>query len=227
MTATRLLITIHRMTAPKILGPTTAPDKNYEVTGLTKTRKKSTSKSDIQELSALDPQINTPQSELEMPEAADMSRGSDRIRHPKQTRSGSVDQTPHSEYSERSEHSKRSGHSEHSGHTKSRSGKHINRTKSSVQPVSHGRPCVYILECKDGTLYTGWTNDFEKRFAAHSSGKGAKYTRGRGPLQPVYLEYLPDKIAATRREAAIKKLTRERKLALLKEATNSLNGNQR
>lgn len=216
MTATRLLITIHRMTAPKILGPTTAPDKNYEVTGLTKTRKKSISKSDIKKLSDLDPQTDTPRSELKIPEAADLSKDSDRIRHPKQTRSGSADQTPHSEYSERSERSGRSGR------TKSRSGKHLNRTESSVQPVSHGRPCVYILECKDGTLYTGWTNDFEKRFAAHSSGKGAKYTRGRGPLQPVYLEYLPDKIAAARREAAIKKLPRERKLALLKEATNSL-----
>ena len=66
-----------------------------------------------------------------------------------------------------------------------------------------------------------------KRFAAHSSGKGAKYTRGRGPLQPVYIEYLPDKITAARREAAIKKLPRERKIALLKEATNSLNSSPR
>ena len=86
---------------------------------------------------------------------------------------------------------------------------------------------VYLLRCSDGSLYTGWTNDFEKRFAAHSSGKGAKYTRGRGPLQPVYIEYLPDKITAARREAAIKKLPRERKIALLKEATNSLNSSPR
>lgn len=109
----------------------------------------------------------------------------------------------------------------------SRSGKHINHEKSSVQTACHGRPCVYILKCKDGTLYTGWTNDFEKRFAAHSSGRGAKYTRGRGPLQPVYIEYLPDKIAAARREAAIKKLPRKRKLALLSEPINSLNSSQR
>ena len=68
------------------------------------------------------------------------------------------------------------------------------------------RPCVYMLRCKGGSLYTGWTNDFEKRLAAHQSGKGAKYTRSHLPVEPVYLEYLPDKIAATRREAEIKKL---------------------
>lgn len=84
------------------------------------------------------------------------------------------------------------------------------------------RPCVYILKCGDGTLYTGWTNDFERRLKAHSEGKGAKYTRGRGPLTAVYLEYLPDKIAATRREAAIKKLTRPKKLALIASASNVL-----
>ena len=66
------------------------------------------------------------------------------------------------------------------------------------------RPCVYILRCKDGSLYTGWTNDFQKRLEAHNTGKGAKYTRGRGPVVPVYLEYLPDKISATKREAEIK-----------------------
>ena len=72
------------------------------------------------------------------------------------------------------------------------------------------RPCIYMLRCKDGSLYTGWTNDFEKRLAAHQSGKGAKYTRSHLPVEPVYLEYLPDKIAATRREAEIKKLTAEK-----------------
>ena len=58
------------------------------------------------------------------------------------------------------------------------------------------RPCVYMLRCKDGSLYTGWTNDFEKRLAAHQNGKGAKYTRSHLPVEPAYLEYLPDKIAA-------------------------------
>lgn len=74
---------------------------------------------------------------------------------------------------------------------------------------------VYMLRCKDGSLYTGWTNDLEHRLAMHSSGRGAKYTRGRGPLKLVYSEELPDKEAALRRECAIKKLRREQKLALL------------
>lgn len=64
---------------------------------------------------------------------------------------------------------------------------------------------VYMLRCKDGSLYTGWTNDLEHRLAMHSSGRGAKYTRGRGPLELVYSEELPDKEAALRRECAIKK----------------------
>lgn len=74
---------------------------------------------------------------------------------------------------------------------------------------------IYMLRCKDGSLYTGWTNDLEHRLAMHSSGRGAKYTRGRGPLELVYSEELPDKEAALRRECAIKKLRREQKLALL------------
>lgn len=74
---------------------------------------------------------------------------------------------------------------------------------------------VYMLRCKDGSLYTGWTNDLEHRLAMHNSGRGAKYTRGRGPLELVYSEELPDKEAALRRECAIKKLRRDQKLALL------------
>lgn len=74
---------------------------------------------------------------------------------------------------------------------------------------------VYMLRCKDGSLYTGWTNDLEHRLAMHNSGRGAKYTRGRGPLELVYSEELPDKEAALRRECVIKKLRREQKLALL------------
>ncbi len=71
---------------------------------------------------------------------------------------------------------------------------------------------VYILRCGDGTLYTGSTDNVEKRLAAHRAGKGAKYTRGRGPLELAYFERLPDKSAALRREYEIKHLTRQEKL---------------
>lgn len=73
---------------------------------------------------------------------------------------------------------------------------------------------VYILRCGDGTLYTGITDDMPKRLAAHRAGKGAKYTRGRWPLEQVYAEQVPDKSSALRRERAIKKLPRQKKLAL-------------
>ena len=73
---------------------------------------------------------------------------------------------------------------------------------------------VYMLRCKDGSLYTGWTNDLQHRLAAHTAGRGAKYTRGRGPLTLVYTEELADKETALKREAAIKKLTRIEKLTL-------------
>lgn len=76
---------------------------------------------------------------------------------------------------------------------------------------------VYILRCRDGTLYTGITNDVDRRAAAHNSGRGAKYTRGRGPVAVVYREECADKSAALRREYAIKRLTRAEKLALIAE----------
>ena len=75
---------------------------------------------------------------------------------------------------------------------------------------------VYILRCGDGTLYTGITTDLEKRFAVHGMGKGAKYTRGRGPLELVYRENCGNHSAALKREAAIKKLSREEKEKLIK-----------
>ena len=73
---------------------------------------------------------------------------------------------------------------------------------------------VYMLRCGDGTLYTGITDDVQRRLAVHRAGKGAKYTRGRGPLELAYTEELPDKSAALKREIAIKKLSRPEKLAL-------------
>ena len=75
---------------------------------------------------------------------------------------------------------------------------------------------LYILRCKDGSLYTGITTDVEKRLEAHRSGKGAKYTRGRGPLVLVYREECGDHSDALKREIEVKALTREEKLKLIK-----------
>ena len=74
---------------------------------------------------------------------------------------------------------------------------------------------VYILRCGDGTLYTGCTNDLPRRLRAHQSGRGAKYTRSRLPVELVYREAVPDRSAALRREAAIKRMDRRAKLALI------------
>lgn len=74
---------------------------------------------------------------------------------------------------------------------------------------------VYILRCGDGTLYTGVATDVDRRFSEHRRGRGAKYTRAHGAEAVVYRESCADKGAALRREAAIKKLTRAQKLALL------------
>jgi len=74
---------------------------------------------------------------------------------------------------------------------------------------------VYLLRCGDGTLYTGIALDVADRVARHQAGKGAKYTRGRGPVVLVYQEACGDRSAASRREAAIKRLSRKAKLALV------------
>lgn len=73
---------------------------------------------------------------------------------------------------------------------------------------------VYLLRCGDGSLYCGITDDVSRRLEAHAAGKGAKYTRGRGPLELVYREECESYSAALKREAAIKKLKRPEKLAL-------------
>lgn len=78
---------------------------------------------------------------------------------------------------------------------------------------------VYILRCSDDTLYTGWTNDLEKRIKAHSNGTGAKYTRGRGPVELVYFEEFDDKKDAMKREYEIKKYTRSKKEWLIKSSS--------
>lgn len=77
------------------------------------------------------------------------------------------------------------------------------------------RNYTYILKCGDGSLYTGWTNDISARLEQHRSGKGAKYTRGRGPLELVYLEVYDTKSEAMSREARIKHFSRQEKLQLL------------
>lgn len=75
---------------------------------------------------------------------------------------------------------------------------------------------VYLLCCRDGSLYTGITNDLPRRLASHRRGTGSHYVRTRLPIRVVYRERQPDRSAALKREAAIKKLTRREKLALIR-----------
>lgn len=83
---------------------------------------------------------------------------------------------------------------------------------------------TYLLRCADGTLYCGWTNDLEKRVAAHNAGAGAKYTKTRRPVKLAYYETFATKQEAMRREAEIKRLTRREKLALI-ETKKQMSGN--
>lgn len=76
---------------------------------------------------------------------------------------------------------------------------------------------LYILRCKDGSLYTGITTDVERRLEAHQKGKGAKYTRGRGPLELVYRETCGSHSDALRREREVKALPREQKMELIEK----------
>jgi len=77
---------------------------------------------------------------------------------------------------------------------------------------------IYILQCADGTFYTGWTMDLARRLRVHNSGCGARYTRGRRPVRLVYREEQPTRSAAQRREAAIRRLSRTDKLKLIERA---------
>lgn len=77
---------------------------------------------------------------------------------------------------------------------------------------------TYIVRCSDGSLYTGWTNDLEKRIRAHNEGKGAKYTKSRRPVELVYYEAFEKKEEAMSREWAIKQMSREEKKGLLDAA---------
>ena len=80
---------------------------------------------------------------------------------------------------------------------------------------------VYILRCKDDSLYTGWCIDLEKRLALHNSGKGAKYTRSKRPCKLVYYEEISNKSEALKREKAIKKLTKAKKEDLVRSFNKS------
>lgn len=78
-----------------------------------------------------------------------------------------------------------------------------------------GKNYIYIVECADGTLYTGWTNDLEKRTSAHNNGTASKYTRARTPVHMVYSEWFATREEAMSREAEIKRMTKAQKIKLI------------
>ena len=79
-----------------------------------------------------------------------------------------------------------------------------------------------MLECADGTYYTGWTTDPERRVKQHNKGIGARYTKTRRPVKLIYLEEQPDKVTALKRELAIKKLKRVQKSKLVEESSSTM-----
>jgi putative endonuclease len=83
-------------------------------------------------------------------------------------------------------------------------------------PLPKRLPCYcYIVECVDGSFYTGWTTNPEQRLQAHNAGRGSRYTRSRRPVRLVLLEHQADRISAMKRERAIKAMTRSRKMQLI------------
>ncbi len=89
-------------------------------------------------------------------------------------------------------------------------------TMSARRPVRKPRACCcYIVQCSDGSFYTGWAIDAEKRLRVHNAGRGARYTRARRPVELVYVEMQPDRTTAMKRERAIKRLTRAQKQKLI------------
>lgn len=76
-------------------------------------------------------------------------------------------------------------------------------------------PYTYLVQCADGSYYAGWTVDLEARVQAHNEGQGARYTRSRRPVRLAYWEFQPTRSAAQRREAALRRLSREQKVALV------------
>lgn len=81
-------------------------------------------------------------------------------------------------------------------------------------------PYVYMVECVDGSFYTGWAVDVDKRIAAHNAGRGARYTRMHGPVKLVYVEECASRAAALKREIAIKRLPRAKKLQLIDDQSS-------
>ena len=81
---------------------------------------------------------------------------------------------------------------------------------------------AYIVKCSDSTYYTGWTNNLERRVKMHSTGRGAKYTRSRGPVKLVYYEVFEEKSDALKREYEIKKMTRAKKILLIESMQTNL-----
>lgn len=86
---------------------------------------------------------------------------------------------------------------------------------------------VYIVECRDGSLYTGWTNHLQERIQAHNQGKGAKYTKSRRPVKLVHVECFATKEEAMRREYAIKQLPRRKKQMLIAAASQEPDQHER
>lgn len=86
---------------------------------------------------------------------------------------------------------------------------------------------MYVVQCADGTLYTGYTTDIERRIKTHNAGKGAKYTRPRLPVTLIYQESFPDKRAAMSAEALFKRKSREEKLTYIKHQQSKLNTEQK
>lgn len=91
----------------------------------------------------------------------------------------------------------------------------VGRNENSLRKEREDMNYTYILKCSDGSLYTGWTNDLERRVKVHNEGKGAKYTKSRRPVELVYYEEFLTKEEAMKREYAIKQLNRKKKDALI------------
>jgi putative endonuclease len=91
----------------------------------------------------------------------------------------------------------------------------IRKAAKPASAAQNATCCCYIVQCSDGSFYTGWAVDAERRLKAHNAGRGARYTRTRRPVKLVYVEPQGDRSSAMKRERAIKKLTREEKQALI------------